>query len=206
MKNFLFRFKIQCIHIYNANKWYWHVKAHCPWVKYILRDDHLTKGFIFTSAHCSIQIICSNLQFHSDNKQAQTTWEGEQGDQVLRAGGRSHPPLPTGQPCLNFVKRDLSFVETSKLYHGVFLQEVDRSCRRAHTQSTLSMQSVGTTSGTSSSPVPPGGSQSMAMTMTMTMTITITLAFVWWLYYCKWLLQLINGNDNDIRTCCSKHE
>ena len=103
MKNFLFRFKIQCIHIYNASKWYWHVKAHCPWVKYILRDDHLTKGFIFTSVHCSIQIICSNLQFHSDNKQAQTTWEGEQGDQVLRAGGRSHPPLPTGQLCLNFV-------------------------------------------------------------------------------------------------------
>ena len=103
MKNFLFRFKIQCIHIYNANKWYWHVKAHCPWVKYILRDDHLTKGFIFTSVHCSIQKICSNLQFHSDNKQAQTTWEGEQGDQVLRAGGRSYPPLPTGQPCLNSI-------------------------------------------------------------------------------------------------------
>jgi len=37
----------------------------------------------------------------------------------------------------------------------LYLQEVDRSCRRAHTQSTLSMQSVGTTSGTSSSPVPP---------------------------------------------------
>ena len=58
---------------------------------------------------------------------------------------------------------DFSFVETSKLYHGVFLQEVDRSCRRAHTQSTLSMQSVGTTSGTSSSPVPPGGSQAMTI-------------------------------------------
>ena len=54
---------------------------------------------------------------------------------------------------------DFSFVETSKL----FLQEVDRSCRRAHTQSTLSMQSVGTTSGTSSSPVPPGGSQSITI-------------------------------------------
>ena len=60
-------------------------------------------------------------------------------------------------------ERDFSFVETSKLYHGVFLQEVDRSCRRAHTQSTLSMQSVGTTSGTSSSPVPPGGSQAMTI-------------------------------------------
>ena len=96
---------------------------------------------------------------------------------MLRAGGRSHPPLPTGQPCLNFVKRDLSFVETSKLY-GVFLQEVDRSCRRAHNQSTLSMQSVGTTSGTSSSPVPPGGSQSMTIVMAVERRVSLEISSI----------------------------
>lgn len=37
----------------------------------------------------------------------------------------------------------------------LYLQEADRTSRRGHTQSTLSMQSVGTTSGTSNSPVPP---------------------------------------------------
>jgi len=37
----------------------------------------------------------------------------------------------------------------------LYLQEADRASRRGHTQSTLSMASVGTTSGTSSSPVPP---------------------------------------------------
>lgn len=37
----------------------------------------------------------------------------------------------------------------------LYLQEADRAARRGHTQSTLSMASVGTTSGTSSSPVPP---------------------------------------------------
>jgi len=41
----------------------------------------------------------------------------------------------------------------------LYLQEADRSSRRGHTQSTLSMQSVGTTSGTSSSPVPPAATE-----------------------------------------------
>ena len=41
----------------------------------------------------------------------------------------------------------------------LYLQEADRSSRRGHTQSTLSLQSVGTTSGTSSSPVPPANTE-----------------------------------------------
>ena len=66
---------------------------------------------------------------------------------MLRVGRRSHTPLSSGWSYRFQICR-------VKIY--IFSKEVDRSCRRAHTQSTLSMQSVGTTSGTSSSPVPPG--------------------------------------------------
>ena len=77
-----------------------------------------------TSSAGAKTILCLFIYFaiywfnlKPDNKQAQAAGEGEQGDQMLRAGGRPHPALPPGETLP-------SYCNASSSSKGSFLEAV----------------------------------------------------------------------------------
>ena len=79
------------------------------WLRLLQSKAFAMKNFLCRCKSHFKSILQLLIWFKPDDKQAQAAGEGEQGDQMLRAGWRPHPALPPGETLPSFCPETSSF-------------------------------------------------------------------------------------------------
>ena len=105
------------------------------WLRLLPSKAFAMKNFLCRCKSHFKSILQLLIWFKPDDKQAQAAGEGEQGDQMLRAGWRPHPALPPGETLPSFCPETSSFKGNfleAVMPSSIFLKHRDHLKNRLH--------------------------------------------------------------------------